>query len=30
MDQLFWELYNKECAEILPDVKREGAGIEKV
>ena len=30
MDQLWWELYNRECDESLTDVKREGAGIDKV
>jgi len=30
MDQLWWELYNRERGEVLTDVKSEGADIEKV
>jgi len=30
MDQLWWELNNRECAECLTDVKSEGADIEKI
>ena len=30
MDQLWWELYNRECGEHLMDVKSEGADIEKI
>jgi len=30
MDQLWWELYNRECGEGLTDVKSEGVDIEKV
>ena len=30
MDQLWWELYNRECGKGLGDVKSEGAVIEKV
>jgi hypothetical protein len=30
MDQLWWELYNRECGKGLTDVKSEGADIEKV
>ena len=29
-DQLWWELYNRECGEGLTDVKNAGADIEKV
>jgi len=30
MDQLWWELYSRECGEGLTDVKIEGADIQKV
>ena len=30
MDQLWWELYNRECGESLRDVKSEGVDIMKV
>jgi hypothetical protein len=30
MDQLWWELNNRECADCLTDVKSEGADIEKI
>jgi hypothetical protein len=30
MEQLWWELYNRECGEGLADVKSEGAIIEKL
>ena len=30
MDQLWWELYNKECGEGLADVKSDGVDIEKI
>jgi hypothetical protein len=30
MDQLLWEVCNRECGEGLSDVKSEGADIEKV
>jgi len=30
MDQLWWELYNRECGEGLTDVRSEGADTEKV
>jgi len=30
IDQLWWELYNRECGECLTDVRSEGADIEKV
>jgi hypothetical protein len=30
IDQLWWELYNREFGEGLTDVKSEGADIEKV
>jgi hypothetical protein len=30
MDQLWWELYNKECGVGLTDVRSEGADIQKV
>jgi len=30
MDQLWWELYNREYGEGLTDVRSEGADIEKV
>jgi len=30
MDQLWWELYSRECGEGLTDVKSEGADIQKV
>jgi hypothetical protein len=30
MDQLWWELYDRECGGSLTDVKSEGAAIEKV
>ena len=30
MDQLWWEVYNRECGEGLTDVKSEGGDIEKV
>jgi len=30
MNQLWWELNNRECGEVLTDVKSDGADIEKV
>jgi hypothetical protein len=30
MDQLWWELYNRECGEGLMDVKSEGIDIEQI
>ena len=30
MDQLWWELYSRECGEGLTDVKSDGADIGKV
>jgi len=30
INQLWWELYSRECGEGLTDVKREGADIEKI
>ena len=30
MDQLWWELHNRECGEYLTDVKNEGADTENV
>jgi hypothetical protein len=30
MDQLWWELHNRECGESLTDVKSDGTNIEKV
>ena len=30
MNQMFWELYSRECGEGLTDVKSDGAEIEKV
>jgi hypothetical protein len=30
MDQLWWELYNRECGEDLKYVRGEGADTEKV
>ena len=30
MDQLWWELYNRECGEGLTDVRSESVEIEKI
>jgi len=30
IDQLWWELYSRECGEGLTDVKSEGADVEKI
>ena len=30
LDQLWWEMYNRECGQGLTDVKSEGADIEKI
>ena len=30
MDQLWWELYNRECGKSMMDAKSEGADIKKV